>query len=118
MLGAIREAFDLLRHAVETAPFGFWPLVVATLMSWGVTQRAKFWLPEAWSPRLRTLLCQSIAFWTGLLTTLLFWPSKAGAAAGTLVGLWSPLCYAIAVRIVGTKFPHLREAWSQDTRDP
>lgn len=117
MLATIREGWDVVTHVVATSPLGFWPLVAGCLLSWGGTQWIKFWLPLRWSSRTRLGLCRLIAFGLGLGVTWLLWPTRAGIIAGVAVGTWAPFTYAIAARIVGWKFPALREEWSQDTRD-
>lgn len=118
MLATIREGWDIAVHVLQTSPLGFWPLIAGCLVSWGGTQWIKFFLPLSWSARARLGICRLIAFGLGFAVTYVLWPELPGAIAGVIVGVWAPFSYAVAARIVGWKFPALREAWSQDTREP
>jgi hypothetical protein len=93
-------------------------MTLGLLASALVTQRVKFWLPDTGRPLLRTFLTQSVAFWTGAVITWMFWRSWAGAVAGMCVGIASPTLYAIFVRVIGIKFPDVRDLLSKDDNEP
>lgn len=111
----VREILDFLNELVAHAPPMFWPLFLGWGISAALAQRLKFYLPLTWDSRLRALLTQGIAFWSGLGVVVLCWPDRYGFLAGVFVGLWSPAAYAVAVR---TLVPAgVREYLSADVRE-
>lgn len=110
------DAWHFLMEVLSTAPLGFWTVLLSFFGSALLTQRAKFWLPIEWTERARALLTQSIAFWSALVITWLLWPTTIGLIAGGCVGIASPTMYAILVRVIGLKWPDLRDLLSQDVR--
>lgn len=114
MLTFLRESWDLLVYVISTSPSGLWPLVLAMIGSGLLTQRVKFYVPQTWPARLRSLAAQGVAFMSALGIVLALWPTPTGLAAGFCIGLASPTVYAITVRVVGRKWPWIRDLLSQD----
>lgn len=114
MTDFIRECWDLMVYVLGTSPNGLWPLVLAMLGSALLTQRVKFYIPERWAPKLRSLCAQGVAFLSALGIVLALWPTPTGLAAGFCIGLASPTTYAVAVRCIGLKWPEIRDILSQD----
>lgn len=114
MTAFLRECWDLLVYVVGTSPAGLWPLVLAMVGSGLFTQRVKFYIPPQWPPHLRSLAAQGVAFMTALGIVLALWPTPTGLAAGFCIGLASPTVYAITVRLIGLKWPEVRDILSQD----
>ena len=108
--------WDFLIHVVSTAPIAFWPMIVGFLMSAIGTQWLKFMLKEELNRHLRASLCALMAFVIGFSTTLVLWPTVYGAFAGMITGMAAPTCYAVCVRLIGIKWPAVRDLLSQDVR--
>lgn len=98
MLGMIREVWDLMRHAIDTAPLGFWPLVAGTALAWGVMNRLRYWLPHAWRAKKREGVAQLCSFGVGSIVTFALWPTLPGFIAGMAVGIWSAWSYWAATK--------------------
>lgn len=114
MTAFLRECWDLLVYVIGTSPAGLWPLVLAMVGSGLFTQRVKFCFPARWPAHLRSLAAQGVAFFTALGIVLALWPTPTGLAAGFCIGLASPTIYAITVRLIGRKWPEIRDILSQD----
>jgi len=114
---SISAIWDAFVHIVTNTPEGVWPMILAFLCSVLVTQRVKFYLPLDWHPEWRHLLTQGIAFWAAFIPGVLLWHSLSGLVAIACVGMASPTAYAIVIRLVGMRWPWLREYLSQDVRD-
>lgn len=112
----MQAIWDFLVHVAATAPPAFWPLIVGLLVSSLSAQRFKFWLPLRWSVRKRALMTQAVAFWTGLGCTWSLWPDRYGMFCGVIVGIAAPTLWAIGVRLIGLKWPSVRDLLSGDTR--
>lgn len=117
MIQLLADAWKLLMDVFTSAPLGLWTMLLAFLGSALITQRAKFWLPVSWDPYVRAALTQSIAFWSALGITFLLWPMRIGLIAGGIIGIASPTLYAITVRLIGKRWPDLRDLLSQDVRE-
>ena len=116
MIALLSDAWALLLRVLESAPLGLWTLVLACCTSALLTQRAKFWLPIRWSKASRLLLTQGIAFWSALAVTWALWPTRPGLIAGCCIGIASPTLYAVTVRLIGLRWPAIRDLLSQDVR--
>lgn len=102
-------------------------MAAGTFAAWGITQRAKFWIPARWSMAARKLTTEVVAFVTGFATVLALFPSGpptswldqnlVGLIAALIVGLWSPALWNIAMFFVGLRWPVLRERLSQENRE-
>lgn len=112
----LREAFDFLVHVANNAPAGFWPLIVGLCFSALVTQRAKFYVRPELPERTRAFIAQTVAFVTGLGSTWSLWPDRYGFFCGVIVGIASPTLYAIVVRVIGLKWPAVRDLLSEGVR--
>jgi hypothetical protein len=117
MIEFLKACWDFLRHVTETAPTAFWPLIVGLLFSALLTQKFKFALPLSWPTRTRASITQAVAMLSGFGATYALWPTLAGAFSGAIVGMASPTCYYIFVRVLGTKYPVLRDILSADVRE-
>lgn len=117
MIEFLTSAWNLALAIFNGAPLGMWTLLLAFLGSALLTQRAKFWLPIEWTPRTRAAVSQALAFWTAVAITWALWPVRIGLIAGACVGIASPTLYAVSVRLIGIRWPSLRDVLSQDTRD-
>lgn len=105
--------------ALVNGPREIVALVAGTLISWGLTQRLKFFVPFDWSYHAREVATQAISFALGMLATVLLWPELGAAAlvGGIVVGLWSPALWSVLMLAVGWWKPGLKEALSQDVRE-
>lgn len=97
--------------AITTLPPEVLAISGGTLISWGVTQRVKFWVPLRWSYHARELATQGASFVTGAAATWLLFPSglPGSAIAALVVGLWSPALWSIATYLIGLKWPALKD---------
>ena len=114
MIELLRNSWDLAVYVISTSPNGLWPLVLALIGSALFTQRVKFYIPACWPARMRTACAQGVAFMTALAIVLALWPTPNGLVAGFCIGLASPTIYAIAVRLIGLRWPAIRDILSQD----
>lgn len=103
-----------LLNALGSAPRPLWAMLGGTLVSWGVTQRLKDYVPPHWHGNTADVAVRAIAFVAGALATVGLW-SIAGAAslstavtAALIVGLWSPAAWDILTMFIGWKWPRLR----------
>lgn len=112
----MNETWDFLVHVVQSAPTAFWPMIVGFLMASIGTQWLKFMLKEELNKYLRASLSTLIAFVIGFTTTLVLWPTVYGAFAAAITGMAAPTVYAITVRVIGIKWPAIRDLLSQDVR--
>ncbi len=117
MIDTAKSVYDFLNHVVQTAPTGFWPLIVGLLFSSLLTQHLKFYMPLSWPTRARASFTQAIAFASGLGATYALWRDEYGLFCGAIVGMVSPTLYAITVRLIGLKWPQLRDLLSADVRE-
>ena len=117
MIDLARQLWDLLVHVMSTSPAGAWPLVLAMVGSGLITQRVKFWSPMTWPAKSRALFAQLTAFTSALGIVWVLWPTPIGFVAGGCIGICSPVVYAIAVRLIGMRWPWMRDLLSQDVRD-
>lgn len=110
---------------LENVPRPVWAIVAGILVSWGVTQRVKFLIDPNLARWRRHALVQRLAFLAAAATTLLVWSvhpnglraSWDGVVAAVIVGLCAPLLWWVVIRLVGKRFPELRDRLSQDVRD-
>lgn len=109
-------AWDFIVHLVQTAPPAFWPMIVGFLMASIGTQWLKFLLHEEMNRNLRASLSALIAFVIGFGTTFVLWPTVYGAFSACITGMAAPTVYAITVRLIGMKWPGIRDLLSQDVR--
>jgi hypothetical protein len=116
ILQTIGTAADTIAHVLSVIPMQAWAMLLGLAASALITQRAKFWIPIEWNPMLRTFLCQTIAFVVAVVVVWLIWPSVVGFVAAVCIGIASPTLYAITVRLIGMRWPALRDLLSQDTR--
>lgn len=114
LIATMNSLADAIAHLVSVVPIQAWAMALALILSALVTQRFKFWLPDFGHPMLRTLATQAIAFWTALIVTWAMWRTLAGLLTGACIGIASPTLYAIFVRVVGVKYPDIRELLSKD----
>lgn len=91
------------------------------LMSFGITQRIKFYLPAKWSAKSREVATQLLAFVLGTGATLALWDrTTAGAydsiVAALIVGLLAPAVWNVAMLTLSWWRPELPKAFSQGDR--
>lgn len=48
--------------------------------------------------------------------TFVLWPTVYGAFSACITGMAAPTVYAITVRLIGIKWPAIRDLLSQDVR--
>ena len=116
MIEAIINAIAHALSVLQVVPREVWAVVAGTVISWGVTQRAKFLIPFELSSDVRHRATQLLAFGVALTVTFAMWPRLDGALAGLAVGLWSPWSYGFAMRWIGRRWPRTRDRLSQDVR--
>lgn len=116
MIQVFEQGWTAFLRFIETAPVGLWAMLAGIAISWGVTQRAKFWISEDVPAKRRHRLTQAIAFALGFLATLALWPTLPGVILAAAVGLWSPWSYGVFMRWIGSKWPEKRRKLSQDVR--
>lgn len=94
--------------------------VIACLLGWlvsvGITQPVKFALPLNWYPRTRQIIAQGVAFASAFLTVYGLIVSPTGIVLGVIVGLWSPIAYAVAINLLEERYPRLTDILSGDVR--
>ncbi len=117
IIEALKSGYDFFLHITSSAPPPLWAIVLSLLVSMVFTQWAKFWFPLAWPTRARAAFAQAIAFATGFGACTALWPTLYGGFVGVVIGCASPTLYAIAVRVVGIKYPSIRDLLSADVRE-
>lgn len=117
MIELILQWFDGLMKIVNTAPIQLWALVLGLLMSWGVTQRAKFLIPPMKNQERRNYIAQAMAFVVGFATTWALWPDRYGFVCALIIGLFSPLTYKLFMTWLAKRFPRTRRVLSLDYPD-
>ena len=116
MIELLGSIWDLIVKILATSPAPLRTMTLALIGSALLTQWVKFYFPVEWSAKLRAFLAQNIAFWTSRAIVYLLWPIPEGFVAGACVGIASPTIYAITVRVVGLKWPAIRDLLSGDVR--
>ena len=116
----IRSAWDLLIHMVETVPPWLPPVLLAWLISVAMTQAVKAGSTDIPKGR-RNLILRAVAASSAIAVCWGLWADTGlspgvGFVAGLAVGLWSPLSWAILTRVVGKRWPHLRDVLAADGR--
>lgn len=111
MIAVFREGWDLMRHAIDTAPLGFWPLVAGTLLSWGVMNRLRYWLTHRWRQKRREAVAQLCSFGVGCCITFWLWPTVPGFVGALAVGIWSPWSYWLATKVFGLLAAYVNRKW-------
>lgn len=115
----MRSAWDLVVHVNDTMPAWLSVVVLAWLISVALTQLVKA-APLHIPDDRRNLLLRAIAAFSAVVTCWALWADtglspRLGFIAGLVVGLWSPLSWAILTRVIGTRWPHLRDALAADS---
>lgn len=117
MIELARSIWDFAVYVLATSPAGVWPLVLAMIGSGLITQRVKYWSPIEWPAKQRALFAQLTAFTSALGIVWILWPTPLGFVAGGCIGIASPVVYAITVRLIGLRWPWMRDLLSQDVRE-
>jgi len=110
----IRDSWDAVLYVCTTSPAALWPLLLALAGSIVFTQAVKQWIPERWTYRQRRFTAQFVAFLSAVLIVLFTMPTRLVIIAGAIIGVASPVIYFVAVRLIGMKWPFVREWLSQD----
>lgn len=116
--------FESIAVFFERHPREIMALLAGLCVSWGLTQRLKFLVPETWSYHAREVNTQLMAFMLGFASTALVWALAADGSrrwtdamvAGLVIGLIAPALWSVLMLIIGWKFPALKDAFSQDVR--
>lgn len=116
----IRSAWDLLVHMTETVPPWLPPVILSWLISVALTQAVKTGSTDIPAGR-RNLILRAVAASSAIAVCWGLWADTGlspgvGFVAGLAVGLWSPLSWAILTRVVGKRWPHLRDVLAADGR--
>ena len=116
----IRSAWDLLVHITETVPPGLPPVILSWLISVAMTQAVKAGSIDIPS-HCRNLILRAVAASSAVAVCWGLWSDTGlsacvGFVVGLAVGLWSPLSWAILARVVGKRWPHLRDILAADGR--
>lgn len=92
----------------------------ACLLGWiasiSVTQPLKYAMPLAWKPGIRRTIAQVVAFAVALFAVHVMIPGDNGWVYGVIIGIWSPLAYAIAIKCLEDRFPWTADFLSADIR--
>ncbi len=113
----MKDTWDFLVHVVSTAPTPLWPILVGVTFSALFTQRVKMAFPLRWSQHLRATLTQLVAMLAGFVSVFAVWQTTYGALCGLIAGMLAPTSYFVAVRLIGLKWPQLRDLLSADVRE-
>lgn len=105
-----------LLSSLANIPRPFWAMLGGTLVSWGVTQRLKDFVPgpARWHGHTGDVAVRAVAFVAGSLATIGLWSLgglaslTTAATAALIVGLWSPATWDILMMFIGWKWPQLR----------
>lgn len=112
----MNELFDYIGDLYGRLPFP----VIACLAGWavsiGLTQPVKFLLPLNWYPKSRQVITQGIAFASAFLVVHGMVPGGQGVILGLITGLWSPMAYSLAIRLLENRYPALADILSGDVR--
>ena len=116
----IRSTWDTILHMLATVPDWVAPIAMAWLISVALTQALKASI-GAIPDSHRNLILRTVAASSAVVVCWALWsdtglPAGTGIVAGLAVGLWSPLSWAILTRVVGTRWPHLRDILAADGR--
>ncbi len=117
MIDILRSIWQFLLEVNNSAPAAFWPCIVGLLFSALVTQLIKGVIyKDEWSQRAKANYTRLIAFLLGIGSTTFLWRNEYGFFCGAIVGCLSPFLYAVAVRLIGLRWPHYRDLLSQDSK--
>ena len=117
MIETVTAAWDALMHVLNTAPMGLWSLLLSLLFSGLVTQWLKFYVPIEWPAPRRAGTVRLLAFFLAVTPMFFMWPTAVGIMCGAIIGVISPVAYAVSVRLIGLKWPAIRDLLSQDVRN-
>lgn len=106
--------YDLFLHVLATLPNGWKAALAGLIACWSLTQWLKHYLPHSEDVRWRSLTAEILGFVIGLTFTIVIEPTFNGFVYGLLVGLVGPWSYRVALAVIETKFPAIRDALSQD----
>lgn len=112
----MKDLYNFFLHVYASLPPEVGAMGLAWAVSVSITQPLKFLWPFHWHPKLRELLSWCLAFSTAFTTMVLLVPTNKGALLGLIVGIWSPVAYAITIKLIGAKFPLLKDILSGDVR--
>ena len=98
---------------IYSIPAEFWAVICGMLISWGFTQRIKFFVPKMHTKREDGVI-QGIAFVLAFATTFGLWRNEFGAVAGVINGIWAPASYWAFVKLLRWKCPKLAWKLSKD----
>lgn len=113
----IEKLLDTL-VTLSQLPREVWAPILGLLSAWSLTQRLKFLLPAAWSPKAREVSTQALAFFVGMVVTAAMYGvvNPLGWLVGFVVGLASPAIWNIGMLVLGWWKPDLAKLLSQSTR--
>ena len=115
-LDDVLKFLDFLTLLFERAPIR--AMASGLAVSMGVTQFVKIGIPAYLSTIERQTIARVTAIVLGFLSTWTLLPTREGAVSGLVVGLWAPYMWAAGMRLIGTRYPQLREYLSQDSKEP
>lgn len=112
----MESAWDFALHVFTTMPAGLRAMLLGWALAITVTQPLKFLLPLRWEPATREMLARIVAFLVACSTVCIAMPTPTGLALGIIVGVWAPFFYWLLLRVLGDRWPRLRDALSGDVR--
>lgn len=108
--------YDFILHVYSTIPAPIIYMLISWLMSVAITQQLKFLMPLNWYPDIRNNIAQVTAFTVAFVTMFYLLPTNIGFFLGVLVGIFSPLAYALAILFIEERWPKVADILSADVR--
>lgn len=107
----IAEALDALSH-VRDIPREAWSVVGGIAAGFGLTQRIRALLPDAWDDKTHEVASQALVFIVAYAVTFFTWGGKGddANAAALVTALMTPALWNMLLVAIGWWKPSLRDA--------
>lgn len=117
MIDFLKSVYEFMLHITQSAPPALWAILVGVTFSALLTQKVKMLFPLQWSQRQRATLTQLVAIVSGFGSVWAVWSTTYGALCGAIAGMLAPTVYYVAVRVIGLRWPQIRDLLSADVRE-
>ncbi len=122
-----RAIVDFIAYVASLAPPVVWPALLGALFAMAVTEAVKrrYVRRQPWDKQKRDDFLHSFGFWTGFGATWTLWIMAEptfkqrvyGGFWAVIVGIATPALWGAAVRLVGMRWPTVRDYLSSDTQE-
>jgi hypothetical protein len=110
----LTNCYALFLHVLETLPPDWRALFAAILTSLMATQWLKYYLPDSWHAKERSLGAELIGLACGATIVMAYDPTQNRILHAVIAGLAGPLMYRIAIALTARRWPEVAASLSQD----